>query len=344
MHGANSHLLRGNFMRSPSLLFSGLGSIALAATLAVTPAQAQTTLFVPCSGTNGGPDGLIAAINTVQTGSGLIQLAPGCTYTFTTPAVAGSALPIITGRVAITGDNATIARAHNAADEFRIATVRASGFLSLNGVTIKGGVSSDGGGGILNAGTVSLKHSSLTENADFGANGGGGLLAMGSSLTLLHHSMISGNTALAGGGARVLGTLRAVESNFTGNTTTGQGGGLLLDGGAARLLDSVVSRNRAFSGAGIYQTSGNLQINHTRIFGNEAARNGGGLFVSSGTVRIAKGEIVRNVANGTGGGIFNDANINLKGTTVAGNTPNNCAGGSIIPGCTNGTIAPNRDR
>jgi hypothetical protein len=326
-------------MRSPSPLAFGLGGVVLATTLAATavPAHAQITRFVPCTGSNGGTSGLVQAILDARSaGSGLIQLETGCTYTFTSSfAASNNALPVITGRIAITGKNAVIARSANAASEFRIAQVAQNGFLSLTGVTIRGG-SAANGGGIFNQGSLSLKFTTLTGNSAI--NGaGGGFAATGGSLTLLYRTTISDNLATSGGGGSTNGgTLRAIATLFTGNTAVN--GGALHLAGASRLVGSVVAHNRALGlGGGIFN-GGTLEIRDSKITRNITGI-GGGLYVDQGRAELLRSHVTGNVARTTGGGIFNRATVELQKSKVTRNVPNNCAGPSAVPGCGTGTTA-----
>ena len=324
-------------MRSPSLLASGLSGVALAATLTgtITPGHAQATRFVPCSGPNGGPDGLVQAINQVQNngGSALIELEKGCTYTFTAPRGGNNALPVITGRIAITGKNAVIARSANAATDFRIAEVAPSGFLSLTGVTIRGGSTTGNGGGILNRGTLSLKFTTLTGNK--ARNGsGGGFAATEGSLTLLYRSTISGNTAaLGGGGVTFQGTLRAIATLFTRNAAV-IGGALALSG-QSKLVGTVVTGNHALGEGGGIVSSGSVQIRDSKITRN-TADTGGGLYADNAAVaEFLRSHVTANKARTTGGGIFAVGTVTLQKSRVTGNVPDNCAGPATVPGCVN---------
>jgi hypothetical protein len=325
-------------MRSPFLLAFGLGSVIVAASLTATvsPTHAQTTQFVPCSGNNGGAAGLAAAVNTAQggvggTGSGIIQLAPRCTYLFSAPNQGANALPIITGKISIMGQNSVIARAANAPVNFRIARVAPGGYLSTYGITIRGG-SVGNGAGILVQGTLSLTSSRITGNS--ASNNGGGFAGAVGSLTLLTNSVVTGNTALQGGGGATGGTIRSVGSTISDNTALTNGGGLIISG-AGRLVDTVVTRNRAQNGAGVYLVNGTLNIgDKSKITRNNALRNGGGLFISANSeATVSNSSITENTAGEAGGGIFNDGTVNLRRAQIAGNTPQNCAGGSPIPQC-----------
>ncbi|MBB5780515.1 hypothetical protein [Nonomuraea jabiensis] len=329
------------------------------------PAQAQSTVFVPCVGANGGSAGLAQAIITVQGGvtgtdSGLIELDEGCTYSFTDPFTPGgtNALPTITGKIVIHGKKATISRDANASTTFRIAEVGENASLTLIGVTIRGGAAFiDGvtlvGGGIINRGTLSLKFSRITHNS--AQSEGGGIFGDRRSLTLLYRSAVTDNSvgfsrpsatargltalrgegeAASGGGILVLGTLKAIDSVFSGNSALTFGGAIRNDG-VASLTDSTVTNNQARSSGGGVSNAGTMEIKKGKIIRNRATSSGGG-FADSTTsqTRIIDSLITRNIAGERGGGIFSvRGDISLLRTSVIKNTPNECVAPTPIPGC-----------
>lgn len=318
-------------MRSTSLLAGTL----LAAGLAATPvaAHAQSVQFVPCTGSNGGAAGLAAAISNVGTGSGVIELAENCTYSFTDPFGRETALPAIDGQIAITGHHSTIARAANATSSFAIASVSPNASLALLEVTIKGGNM----GGIANSGTLSLKYSKVVKNRS--SSSGGGIFGSSGSLTLLDHTVVCNNhtgTGIGGGIAIDNGTLRAFNSGIFDNTAGDSGGGLANSAGAVKLIDTLITNNRtALNGGGVFnREGGTLQIKDSQIVENQAVNDGGGVYNSTNsTAEIEDSYITRNRASGTGGGIFNDGAISVRRTLIVDNQPNNCAGGNPVPGC-----------
>ncbi|HMH94424.1 MAG TPA: hypothetical protein VK586_25495, partial [Streptosporangiaceae bacterium] len=106
---------------------------------------------------------------------------------------------------------------------------------------------------------------------------------------------------------------------------------------------------------------GTLTLDGSIVTGNTAPINGGGLNTQSGgTSRISQSTFTRNTSGGLGGGISNlgttslagstvrlnkassgggiatgNTNVTLRGTTVAGNTPDNCSPLNTIQGCFN---------
>lgn len=189
-----------------------LASVAVAiggASLVATPAHASTTsppINVPCSGANGGPASLIAAVNqTNQTGGGTIVLSAGCNYQLTSAAVTGTngpdGLPPITTAVTVEGTDASISGNgfFGGTIDYRILEVTSSGNLTLAGLTIQGGFEPGyAGAGILNEGTTKLTGTTLQNNS---ATTEGGGMANSGNLSVVG-STISGNGPPLGGQPR----------------------------------------------------------------------------------------------------------------------------------------------
>ncbi|MBI4770972.1 MAG: CSLREA domain-containing protein, partial [Chloroflexi bacterium] len=171
--------------------------------------------------------------------------------------------------------------------------------VTLSNMTIQNGRRSANGGGIQNAGDLTLTNVTVTGNTAVGFSFGGGLSSFG-SLTATN-STFSGNTADQGGGIYV-GNGTAVLSSVTlsGNTATGSsadGGGLYVESStSATLTDSTLS-------------------------GNTADNNGGGL-LNFGNVTLTNATFTANTAGGDGGGLLNFQTLQLKNTIIAGNLDN----------------------
>jgi hypothetical protein len=157
--------------------------------------------------------------------------------------------------------------------------VLSGGDLRIEGMSITGGATSGYGGAILNAGTLTLTHSVLS---DASALNGGGLANEGGTATVIS-STISGNATLglraAGGGIHnsgAAGTITVINSTISGNVATGNGGGIQNTGGATLTIDnSTVVNNRAntdgsdgFAGGGLHVFSGTATLRNTIVAGN----------------------------------------------------------------------------
>jgi hypothetical protein len=362
-------------MKTIKIATTAIGTGALLLAFAVAPAamaSATPAAFVPCSS---GAAGLIAAINAANVAGGTINLAPWCTYTLTAPAtttpipmiggVAG--LPAITNQVIINGFGTTIARSSTV--PFRIFEVDApSGNLTLQGLTITGGNSTNGGA-IANLSVLTLNHTAVTGNT--AAGGGGGIASAGTAS--LNFSQVNNNTALAGGmgggGGGILnhgGTLALNFSQANHNISQGGGGGIASGNGnggttppppaTLNLYFSQVIGNTSnggpMAGAGGIANGGNATISLSVVNNNSAPGATGGGILNHGTMTINLSQVNNNTAPsdganppdpGMGGGIGNldfgvpnSGILTLNWTQVNNNTASGQGGGIAEEGFGNG--------
>jgi hypothetical protein len=273
-------------------LGSSVGLVALtAAPMAAFAAPAGVN--VPCTG----QAALVGAINAANAaGGGTINLARGCHYPLGSVDNPGNGLPVVTTRITVNGNDATI----DGTNSVRVLEVDGpGGNLSLQDVTVTGG-SADIGGGIENAGgTVTLNHTQVTGNT--AALAGGGIASATfdpssvANLTL-NKSEVTDNSqsagpqdnGLGGGGiVNVLGTVTLNSSQVSGNTAMGLVGGGIANGdyinfsGTTSFLTlnkSQVDGNTApnAGGGGIQNLLGTATLNSSQVDGNTAL-NGGGI-------------------------------------------------------------------
>lgn len=207
-----------------------------------------------------------------------------------------AALPAITVNTKITGpgaDKLTI----SGQGKYQVFSIT-GGTVSISGLTIaNGSISSGDGGGIENAGTLTLLDCAVSgNNASPATTGGGGIYNSG--------------------------TLAVMDSTISGNTETNGsagGGGILNNGGTLTVLGSTVSGNTASgsgAGGGI-ENSGTLTVTNSTLSGNTAV-SGGGIDFGSGTSNAASNSIVaENTAptNADVSGAYTDKGGNLVGTS-----------------------------
>jgi hypothetical protein len=134
-----------------------------------------------------------------------------------------------------------------------------AGTLTLRGVAVTGNTSADEGGGINNTGTLTLQAGSRVAGNTATDAGGGihndGTLAMENDSLVGGDSPADANTADFGGGIASAGTLTLqAGSRVSGNTASSLGGGIANIGGGTVILqaDSRVVGNAAFEGGGIF--------------------------------------------------------------------------------------------
>lgn len=259
---------------------------AQAATLTVAPGAVEISADGICSLR----EALINANNGVATypdcpaGSraDTIALAANSTYTLTDAPVefiadGPNGLPSITTAITLNGNGATIERsAVDGTPTFRLLHVAATGALTVQNLTIRGGTTpaaldllfpSNAGGGLLSRGRLHLARSTLSGNHAFI---GGGLAAVGSTVTC-RASTISSNHASEGGGLAVLdSTVSAINSTVSSNHASGGGGLTVLDS-TITVINSTVSGNSARIGGGLLNEGAVTLIN--TILANSAERH-----------------------------------------------------------------------
>ena len=192
---------------------------------------------------------------------------------------------------------------------FRVFTITA-GTVGISGLTISNGATASGsaggpgtdGGGISNAGTLTLSAVTITGNAA-GSGGNGG-------------ASPGGNGGF-GGGVFNNGTLAINNSTINANNAGTGGDG--VTGGAGG------------SGGGIYNTgAGTLTITNSTISGNQtgpggspagAAGGSGGGIATAGTLTLTSSTVTANTATGSGGGLSRTAGVTtIQNSIIGGNT------------------------
>jgi hypothetical protein len=239
---------------------------------------------------------LIADINAANKagGSNTITLVAGTTFTLTAvdnTTDGATGLPVIAANDSLTlvGNGATIARSSGGkAPAFRLLDVAAGASLTLQNLTLQGGLAFGFGGAVYNQGTLTLSGVTVQNNTaqgnsfNFGSSAEGGGIYSGGSLTV-EASTVQYNQALGG------------DEVWRGGD--GLGGGVFIAGGTAALDHATLYSNTVQGG------NGRLSAHQARSFstvargfgGNGA---GGGLFVAAGTVSLHSTTVDRNTANG----------------------------------------------
>ena len=138
---------------------------------------------------------------------------------------------------------------------YRIFTIDSPAIVSLTGLTItNGSVLGDNGGGIWNAGTLTLTDCVVSDNvaerSGTPSGLGGGIYNAGGTL-VLSDCAVSGNSADGAGGG-IAGAATLTNSTVSGNTAgpgpyTGAGGGIA--GGPFTLISTIIAGIRATIGA-----------------------------------------------------------------------------------------------
>jgi CSLREA domain-containing protein len=290
----------------------------------------------------------------------IITAGSGDTITFSLPA--GSTITLTTAEllinksVTISGPGAsqlTVQRnTATGANRFRIFDIVSGVTVTMSGLTVSNGVlngtaNNHEGGGIFNAGTLTVANSTISGNTGTGlANNAGGGLSNAGTLTITN-STISGNFAdnnASGGGIHNTGTLTVANSTISGNTANNStpGGGGIMNEGPATITNSTISGNTVINssggkGAGIYNVSGSLTLTNCTVSGNNGDTGFGGGIENDGTLTVVNSTISGNAAT-LGAGVYNSgggsATATLTNTTIAANSAKSAGGGIQSVGST----------
>ena len=267
------------------------------------------------------PEELIADVVIADNNSGsyTLTLAPGITFDFIAAldlTDGGDALPVVTGSVTVIGNGDTIER--TGSDAFRLFDVAAGGSLTLEDLTLTGGLvtgngSAGEGGAIYSAGKLTLGGVTVSNNKAVGPNASGGGLCV------------------AGGSAEL------TSDNFSNNEAVGgnaYGGGLCVTGGVVILNGDTLNLNQASGGEGDSADS----IGSAVLAGTGGVGSGGGLYVAGGAVTMNDDTISNNRAQGGNGGINRDFGDPVPLSGGAGGV--GFGGGVAVAG---GTVASSND-
>jgi hypothetical protein len=180
------------------------------------------------------------------------------------------------------------------------------------------------GGGIYNAGTLTLAGTTVSGNS--AGNLGGGIFNEPGASASFTDTTISGN-----------------QTTSTHPGTSGGGAiynGSSLEGGqgTVTITHSIVSENSSELGpAGIWNVGGILTITESMVTANTSAgtidtTGGAGGIFSTGTAIIADSTVSGNSTSGSGGGIGNSGSMSITGSTISGNSASSSSAAGIENG------------
>ncbi len=196
-------------------------------------------------------------------------------------------------------------------DLFRVFDIAAGTPVTLTDMNITRGKAPDpeSGGGVRNAGTLTLSRVTVSACSSFGIGGGIGNSA-GATVTLIGCQLVSNRVTAAGAGgmSNTGGTATVLESTVAGNVALGGGGLGNLNNGTLNIIQSTVFGNGSTGGGGVLNFSGTLNITNSTIVNNlsRSGGGGGGVLVLDGAVTIVNSTIAfngdtSNDAQGAGG-------------------------------------------
>jgi Ricin-type beta-trefoil lectin domain/Chlamydia polymorphic membrane protein (Chlamydia_PMP) repeat len=289
------------------------GGLLTASAASAASGAAGALAATPCT-----VPALKSAITAANISGGTITLPSGCTITLAAQDNATNGptgLPVITGKVTINGNGATIARKAATPSApvpaFRLFNVATGGSLTLNGLTLRNGFADDGtngGGAIFSLGTVHVSGVTFSGNQSPAATGtsGGAISSDNSGATLtVDRSTFTGNTAQEGGGIFTQSATSIANSTFTGNRATLFGGGALVSAvGTTRITGDTFSANSG-PGGGAIDNDATVNITDSTFAGNTAGANGGGALQNFGRMTVTYSTLANN-ASPFGADMHND--------------------------------------
>ncbi len=143
-------------------------------------------------------------------------------------------------------------------------TIGAGIAADIDGLTITGGDSKNGGG-IYNQGRLTVTNSVIDGNSAAGKGGG----------------IYSGH-----------GKVTAINSTISGNFAGVDGGGIFNQAATLNVADSTLTGNSAKLGGGIFNSYGALNTADVTVSGNSAVVSGGGIFATPGANSTLNGTVI----------------------------------------------------
>lgn len=297
---------------------------------------------------------LRAAIQTANANAGTetIIFDPSVFATAQNISIPSAGLPTISSSMNIAGPGEALLTLTGGGGT-RLFTTNAGVVFSLEGMTIAGS-SSLNGGAMFNQGALTISHVTFSNNTATNTANGGAIYTQGGSLRV-SDSTFTGNTAGGSGGAihNQTGTVRISNSTFTNNTSneTGPatgGGAIYINSSSSLTAIGSSFINNSVSGGGyggaiMVVNSPGVITNCT--FGNNSAGTGGGGAINAtnagANITLTNSTISGNTAAaGLGGGIRRAAgsNFTIRNTIIANSNGGDCATTSGVPSLANSLI------
>ncbi|MFI5978084.1 hypothetical protein [Streptomyces sp. NPDC051452] len=199
----------------------------------------------------------------------------------------------------------------------------------------------DTGGGLHNAGTLSVEDTDFSR--DHARTTGGGVDQTGGS-AVYSNSLIRYNTAASAGGGLVDdgGTVEFYDGKIANNTSSGLAGGV-LNRARLTLIRAEVTGNVAGgtggTGGGILNTAGGaLVLRDSLVEGNSANgdsdAHAGGIWNGDATVTLDHTTVRGNASTVAPGGVWTDTPFTVRDSKILYNIPTNCTGSPVVvTGC-----------
>ena len=236
----------------------------------------------------------------------------------------------------------------------RVMQIPTGSTVTLTGISINNGHSSQHGGAINNSGTLTLNSVVVKKST---ADGNGGGIFNDAGAVIINESTINNNQAHHGAGIfNKSGTVTLNTCVVNDNVTTGGGDGGGIYNDTTLIVNSCwIHDNQAVGGdgAGIYNTH-TATIAGSTIADNYATVDGNGGNIYSGysggisSLTMNNSAVANGFAKGNGGGIYNNGVLGLTNITITTNRANlgdgiYNIGATLAMSLTNTTIVSNTD-
>jgi beta-glucanase (GH16 family) len=209
-------------------------------------------------------------------------IADGGSITFD-PGLADGTITLSSGPLSISGKQVTIDGSNapnltvSGGGIDRVFIIDASATATIADLIVADGFGWQLAGGILNNGSLTLDHVTVTGNTmatdagDFWQGGGGIYSGDGAALNLIDSSVVNNTAAWSGGGVYSFFNTNTtiVRSTISGNVSNDVGGAIRSLGNA-EIINSTISGNTAtgWHGGAIFQTDGDITITNSTIANN----------------------------------------------------------------------------
>lgn len=218
-----------------------------------------------------------------------------------------------------------------------------SATLTMDHITLTGGSSVSGGGGLRIADSVAaIRNSRISGNITSGGEGGG-IYARNNYSVTLNNSIVSNNTAtrFAGGGISTSNTNLTINDSTIDNNEARVGGGLnLRTGSNIEINTSTISGNTSPGDNNSIATGGgvrafgveNLTLNDSEVSRNSANQTGGVYLQNISRTEFSNSRVSNNVSTGyskNGAGVYskNTPLLYFTNSTINHNVSQNGGGG-----------------
>ena len=298
---------------------------------------------------------LIDAINDANANSDTTRLIldPNCTYPITSKdnsdgGQGPNALPLVTTKIAIEGNNATLLR--DTSIGFRFFFITGSGNLRLEDITLENGYAlfttgeqpNSRGGAIFNdGGAFRSERTIFRDNHAYHGEGGAiynlGVLTLEETLFEINSSGNGG--AIYNGGN--MGSLAVLENVTFDRSFAHDNGGAIYNSTAEAnfmITGSTFDNNHSyeFHGGAIYMEAGDLEIynsdfvENTSGSGSYPTGDGGAIYSPAGNISLITSNFIANRAYGTGGLIHAGPGSDVRLRKVLGEDSVACHGGGAL--------------